>query len=577
MPIDRGAGTATGRLRVLVADDSPVQLLFLEHALRALGHMPITARNGREAVERCITDAPDVVLLDLEMPVLDGIGACREIRAAPLGEQPGIVFVTATADENELAGCLEAGGDSFLSKPVSKGVLGAQLTSFARNRTLGRLVRQQADALMAHQARVDEELRVARSVFDRVMTYSDGALANVRVAQADVSSFAGDLVLSMESPSGVQYLFAGDCTGHGLPAALTAMPAASAFASAVRRGLDAGGILTTMNDRLAQALPDGYFVAAALVGYDPLHQMASIWNGGLPDLYIWRHGHGIVDTVSSMHPPLGALGSAETEFVPIWFRVEPGDRVLVHSDGVSESRSIDGPMFGEAGVRAAIARGDVAPFEAVQEALDALMCSSQDDDITIAELECLPRGTARTAAPATPAVAGRGPDIHRDASGRVLLEIEAAALRSIDPLAMASQLAQALPALADRGGDIQVVLTELIANAVQHGVLGLSSIDKQSPDGFANFYQEVRQRTAALRHGWVRIELAITTRVDHPVLSIRVSDSGEGFAPWEATTDNDQWYSGRGLQLVRELTDTVRVLDDGRTVEATLCLQGACV
>lgn len=573
----RGNGTATGRLRVLVADDSPVQLLFLEHALRALGHVPITARDGREAVERCITDAPDVVLLDLEMPVLDGIGACREIRAAPLGEQPGIVFVTAAADEKELAGCLEAGGDSFLSKPVSKGVLGAQLTSFARNRSLGRLVRQQASALMAHQARVDEELRVARAVFDRVMTYSNDALDNVRVAQSDVSSFAGDLVLSLESPSGVQYLFVGDCTGHGLPAALTAMPAASAFASAVRRGLDSGGILTTMNDRLAQALPDGYFVAAALVAWDPLHRLATIWNGGLPDLYMWRPGVGIVETVSSMHPPLGAMSSAETEFAPIWFRVEPGDRVLVHSDGVSESRGADGTMFGESGVRSAVAQGERTPFEAVQEALAALRCTSQDDDITIAELECLPRRAVRSAVVPTASVGARSPDVPQEASGRVLFEIEAAALRSIDPLTMATQLAQALPALADRVGDIQVVLTELIANAVQHGVLGLSSIDKQSSEGFASFYQEVRQRTAAVRHGWVRIELTLSARADHSELTVRVSDSGEGFSPWESEMNNDQWYSGRGLRLVRELSDSVRVLDDGRTTEATLCLHGACV
>lgn len=571
MAAPRVAGApAAGTLRVLVADDSPVQLLFVEHALRALGHHPVTARNGREAVERCLTDAPDVVLLDIEMPLLDGIGACRAIRAAPLASQPTIVFVTATQDERELARCLEAGGDAFLSKPVSSGVLGAQLASFARSRALTRLVQEQADELMLHKERMNEELRVARGVFDRIVAHVNHPSDNVRVHQLDASRFAGDFVLTTESPFGEQFLFVGDCTGHGLPAALTAMPAASAFATYAQRGFDCAGIMHGINDRLTRSLPAGFFIAAAIVAWNPLHRMVSIWNGGLPDLYIWREGEGVIQTVSSMHPPLGVMESDATSFTPAWFAVEPGDRILVHTDGLSESSDKHGRPVGEDGVRRWINfKPTTPPFDTLQHALAQLLRTEDRDDIAVAELECRPHQAPARHAPA-PASAGERTSTVTGA--RTVLKLEGGALRHVDPLPIASQLALAVPSLGDRANAVQVVIAELVANAVQHGVLGMESRDKQSPEGFAAFYQEIRDRLAVIQHGWVDIELQQANGPGGRTLTIRVSDSGEGYKPRTPTDDASLSLSGRGLHIVSEMADHVRMLDEGRTVEVTFNL-----
>lgn len=572
MAMPRAAGSASpGTLRVLVADDSPVQLLFVEHALRALGHLPVTARNGREAVERCLTDAPDVVLLDLEMPVLDGIGACRAIRGAPLAQQPTIVFVTATQDELELARCLDAGGDAFLTKPVSSGVLGAQLASFARSRALTRLVHEQSAELLSYRERLDEEMRVARGVFDNVVANASHGFDNVRVRQVDASSFAGDLVLCAESPFGEQFLFVGDCTGHGLPAALSALPAADAFTSLVRRGLDGAGILAGINDRLIRSLPNGYFVAAALVGWNPLRQVLNIWNGGLPDLYLWRPEDGIIQTVGSMHPPLGVLPSSETVFTPTWFAPEPGDRVLVHTDGLSEATDANDLALGEHGVRRWISmHPKTPPFESLDAALTRVGATDGRDDVAIAELECRARSTSSRASDVV-SIPSEHP---QPTSGRVLLEIEAGALRDIDPLPVAAQLLASLPSLGERANDVQVVLGEMLANAVQHGVLGLESQDKQTPEGFALFYQRVRACTARVQHGWVRVELQQFGIEDGYALSVRVSDSGEGYEPREAGESPEALLSGRGLRIVNEMADYVRVLNAGRTIEATFRLPG---
>ncbi|KAE9630047.1 ATP-binding protein [Parasedimentitalea maritima] len=104
---------------VLLAEDNKVNRLLIN---KYLGDQPlelIEATNGREAVTLCQTRVPDIVLMDMSMPELDGISATREIRALDI-VQPTIVALTANAFESDRDACLAAGMDCFLSKPIKK-------------------------------------------------------------------------------------------------------------------------------------------------------------------------------------------------------------------------------------------------------------------------------------------------------------------------------------------------------------------------------------------------------------------------------------------------------------------------
>ncbi len=113
--------------RVLLAEDNKTNRLLVRKYLADLGITLSEAHNGRQAVTMCPQVAPDIILMDMSMPELDGLAATREIRSLDI-EQPVIVALTANAFESDREACLAAGMDYFLQKPISKSVLLQTLT-----------------------------------------------------------------------------------------------------------------------------------------------------------------------------------------------------------------------------------------------------------------------------------------------------------------------------------------------------------------------------------------------------------------------------------------------------------------
>ncbi len=120
------APTARVSARVLLVDDSPVNLRVALEQLRRLGHAVDVAGDGEEALRRLAESRYDVVLMDLQMPVLDGLEATRRLRARG-GEQPRVIGLTAEAFSGDEERCRAAGMDGYLSKPVTMAALGAAI------------------------------------------------------------------------------------------------------------------------------------------------------------------------------------------------------------------------------------------------------------------------------------------------------------------------------------------------------------------------------------------------------------------------------------------------------------------
>jgi len=117
----------SARLRILVADDNADGADSLAMLLQAQGHVVLTAQDGRRAVEVAEAFAPDVILMDVAMPNLDGLEATREIRRRPWGQGIRIIALTAWGQETERRRTREAGMDAHLVKPIDPNVLAAVL------------------------------------------------------------------------------------------------------------------------------------------------------------------------------------------------------------------------------------------------------------------------------------------------------------------------------------------------------------------------------------------------------------------------------------------------------------------
>jgi CheY-like chemotaxis protein len=110
---------------VLVVDDNPVNLRVCRLILERYGHAVETDTNPVNVLARVEARAPDVLITDLMMPVLDGIELTRQIRALPAGRDLPIIVLTARGEESDQNRAMAAGATHFLTKPVSSGVLTA--------------------------------------------------------------------------------------------------------------------------------------------------------------------------------------------------------------------------------------------------------------------------------------------------------------------------------------------------------------------------------------------------------------------------------------------------------------------
>jgi putative two-component system response regulator len=138
--------------KILLVDDEENNLKLLSHWLISLGYEIDLARNGQEGVRKCANARPDLVILDIMMPVMDGYEACRLMKTDPLTKNIPVVLVTALQGrESKLKG-LSAGANEFLSKPIDQ----AELTMRVRN-----LLKIKAfeDTIIRYNERLEEDVR----------------------------------------------------------------------------------------------------------------------------------------------------------------------------------------------------------------------------------------------------------------------------------------------------------------------------------------------------------------------------------------------------------------------------------
>ena len=118
------------RKRVLIVDDTATIVLFEKLMLAPIGCEVDTARSGAEALRKALACAPDLVLLDIQMPELDGIETCRRLRQAPQLHEVPIIMVTTRGDPDMVAAAFAAGCSDYLTKPVDKLELLAKVRSY---------------------------------------------------------------------------------------------------------------------------------------------------------------------------------------------------------------------------------------------------------------------------------------------------------------------------------------------------------------------------------------------------------------------------------------------------------------
>jgi two-component system, OmpR family, alkaline phosphatase synthesis response regulator PhoP len=118
--------------RILIVDDEPDILEFLRYNLKKENYQVFTAGNGREGIEEAIKVNPDLIILDIMMPEMDGIEVCRILRENLLFRKTLIAFLTARSEDYTHIAALDYGGDDYITKPIKPGVLISRIKALFR-------------------------------------------------------------------------------------------------------------------------------------------------------------------------------------------------------------------------------------------------------------------------------------------------------------------------------------------------------------------------------------------------------------------------------------------------------------
>ncbi len=118
--------------KILIVDDEPDILEFLQYNLKKEGYNVVTAGDGKQALDVAAAEKPDLIILDIMMPVLDGVEACRQLRSKKEFKETPIAFLTARDEDFSQITALDVGGDDYITKPIKPRVLLSRIGALLR-------------------------------------------------------------------------------------------------------------------------------------------------------------------------------------------------------------------------------------------------------------------------------------------------------------------------------------------------------------------------------------------------------------------------------------------------------------
>lgn len=558
-------------LTILIADDNFSDRSLLQSILGQFGHNVICAVDGQDAIEKFDAKTIQLVCLDIKMPRKDGWEAALEIQKAAGGLFVPIIFLSGVTDPVALSNCLRIGGTDFISKPYSPALITAKLNAIVRLLVMQKTLEDQRDEMALYNEKLIHEQEIAKVVYENI-THSnclkDVALSTVHYG---TDTFNGDVILAAYKPNGGMHLLLGDFTGHGLSAAIGALPLADIFFDWTSKGFLMRQIIPEINARLKGVLPSNMFCSAAFIDIKVNNKSVEIWNGGLPDLLFFSKDDNVPIRLASKNLPLGVLLPDAFECQIDTLSFNPGDRLIAFSDGIYEALDLSGKMFCHS-VLESLYSGEVEAIGAVDWLVKKLkiegVLDNPHDDISCLSVRLdsnigidssvydVPKGHHETPA---------------DFSFEYVLNADS--LRNTDPLPYVLQILTTVPGLSSFSSQIFMILSELYSNALEHGVLKLSSNKKSSSDGFSLYYEEREHNLANLTEGYVKISVRVASDDNNRTLILYVEDSGAGFDFQSVNYDmsNTELLYNRGLALLDQLCSKLEFSKGGSAVTAYYC------
>src|SRR5579863_4220866 len=329
---------ASAQKTILIVDDTPINIGVISGALKD-SYATKVATNGEKALAiASATEKPDLILLDVMMPEMDGYEVCRRLKANPDTKEIPVIFLTGqTQAEDETKG-FEVGAVDYIHKPFSAAVVKARVRTH--------LMLREAHAQIAQQlVEINAELEMARQIQLSILPSTTPKVTGLDIVARYIpmTSVAGDFYDFIVVDERHVGILIADVSGHGLPAALIASMLQVALTAQVRHVSEPGKVLAGLNQALCGKFQHN-FVTAAYVYVDLEKNILNYAGAGHPPLLLWRKSSGSASQLLENGLVMGQFEEATYDSLQV--PIEPGDRFFLYTDGILETTNPAQEEFG---------------------------------------------------------------------------------------------------------------------------------------------------------------------------------------------------------------------------------------
>lgn len=366
---------------ILIVEDNPANLDIMKTRLLANNYDVITATDGEEGLRKARERCPDLVLLDILMPKMDGLEVCRHLKSDSLLPFIPVILVTAKAGAGDVIAGLEAGGDEYLTKPVNHGALVARVKSMLR-------IKELHDTVVEQSTQLRVQLKAAtkiQSLFWPQAPEPDDA-CSIWAVSVPAVYVGGDLYDIIPLPDGSYLCYVADVSGKGVPAALIMAALSTKFRTVAHLYHDINELLQKVNSTMYDLVyEEGFFATAILTRYWPLTGRLQFIRAGHP-YPVWVTGGDIRYIPVDKNLALGITPDINFETAEII--LGEGDSMLFFTDGLTEAVNEDYELFGEDRLKEFIESTEGPPWgRKLLESVSKWRGEAEvSDDITLLEI-----------------------------------------------------------------------------------------------------------------------------------------------------------------------------------------------
>jgi phosphoserine phosphatase RsbU/P len=323
---------------ILIVDDTPLNLGVITGALKD-SYKTKVATSGEKALALASADEkPDLILLDVMMPGMDGYEVCSRLKADPATCEIPVIFLTGQTEVEDETRGFEVGAVDYVHKPFSPAVVKARVRSHI-------LLREARAQLASQLLALNSELEMARQIQLSILPHSLPKLPGLDIAARFIpmTSVGGDFYDFIQIDDTHLGILMADVSGHGLPSALIASMLQVALTAQVGHASEPAKVLRGLNRALCGKFTYN-FVTAAYIYLDLEKNLMRYAGAGHPPVLQWRDSTGKTAKVMENGLVLGIL--EEAEYAAVELLLEPGDRHVLYTDGIPEAANPNEEMYG---------------------------------------------------------------------------------------------------------------------------------------------------------------------------------------------------------------------------------------